>query len=93
MKGAGIATAVGLSIISLVTGLSLGLKRRPLRVKRRRKKRGSLRPGAKPDHTDWTPLTPAKEVAGGTLVWIGDNIYLVGVRGVALYVWRRKRKC
>lgn len=36
------------------------------------------------------PLTPAKEVAGGTLVWIGGHIYLV-IGGVVLYVWKRKR--
>ena len=26
----------------------------------------------------WTPLTPAKEVAGGALVWIGDHIFFGG---------------
>lgn len=31
-------------------------------------------------------LTKGKEVAGGTLVRIGDNIYLVSAGGVPLYV-------
>ena len=36
-------------------------------------------------------VTPAKEVTGGTLVRIGENIHLVSAGGVALYVWKRKR--
>ena len=91
MKRAGVATGIGLSVIALITGLSLGPKRAGKHLESQAKEEAwtPIRPGDKPE-TAWTPLTPA-EVTGGTLVWIGDHIYLVA-GGVALCVWRRKRK-
>lgn len=45
-------------------------------------------PGKKKREEEWTPCitVPAKEVAGGVLVFIGGHIYLVA-GGVALYTY------
>ena len=85
LKRVGLATGVGLSVIALITGLSLELRRTGKDLEQEGRGVVPLRPVTKPDHAVWPPLTAAKEVAGGTLVWIADHIYLV-VGGVALHV-------
>ena len=81
MKKAGIATAVGLSTIALITGLALGLKRKgkDIVADAKRKKDDT---GKKRERSPWGPI----EKAGGeVLVLIGDNLYLV-IGATALYI-------
>ena len=69
LKKAGIAAGIGLSIVSLITGLALDLKRtgKDIEGSAKTHKWSPVGPGSKVPEK-WTPLTPAKEVAGGALV-------------------------
>ena len=89
LKNAGLATAVGISIVSLITGLALGLKRtgKDIEVSAKTHTWSPIGPGKKVPE-EWMPLVP--EITGHVLVFLGDNIYLV-VGEVAMYAWGRKR--
>ena len=88
LRNAGIATAVGLSVIALVTGLSLGLKRGGKDVERNAV-------------TNWKKLTPAEkreqiipwfkiqEAGGKGIVEIG-NYFPVIIAGSVVYVIVKK---
>ena len=66
MKRAGVATGIGLSVIALIAGLSLGYKRAGKDVENREKREESWNPIWLREklETAWSSLIPAKEVAG-----------------------------
>ena len=90
LKRSGIATAIGLTIITLVTGLSLGLKRSGSDAvrdaKHKQKKAEKLTPAEKRDVIPWTDI---EEASGKGLIFIGDNLYLI-IGGSLLYLYSRK---
>ena len=92
LKRSGIATAIGLTIITLVTGLSLGLKRSGSDAvrdaKHKQKKAEKLTPAEKRDVIPWTDV---EEASGNGLIFIGDNLYLV-IGGSLSYLYSRKNK-
>ena len=88
MKKAGIATAVGLFLIALITELSLGLKRTGKDIVRDATKAGKdVHPGKKT--TDI--LKELEKLLGKSLVLIGDHIYIV-IGGTLFYLYTRKKE-
>lgn len=82
MKRAGIGTAIQL-IISLIMGLSLGLKQLGCDIVRASKRADKLNPAKKKiEIVKWT---------GKSLIFLGDHIYLV-IGLTLLYVYTRNRK-
>ena len=92
LKRSGIATVIGLTIITLVTSLSLGLKRSGSDAvrdaKHKQKKAEKLTPAEKRDVIPWTDM---EEASGKGLIFIGDNLYLI-IGGSLLYLYSRKNK-
>ena len=92
LKRSGIATAIGLTIITLVTGLSLGLKRSGSEavrnVKHKQKKAEKLTLAEKRDVIPWIDI---EETSGTGLIFIGDHLYLI-ISGSLIYLSSRKNK-
>ena len=91
LKRWGIATAIGLSIIALVTGLSLGLKRSGSDIIRDAKQKArKLTPAEKRDVIPWTDI---QEASGKGVIFIGDHLYLIiGGSIICLYSVSKKTK-
>lgn len=88
LKRVGIASGIGLSLIALITGLALGLKRSGNDLKASTKKWSPIKPGHR-IAKKWTPIVPAKEAAGDLITFIGDNIYLI-IGGVVTCVYIKR---
>ena len=78
LKRSGIATAISLSIIALVIGLSLGLQRAGSEIessaKRKKMKAEKLTPAEKRTVIPWIDT---EEATGKGLIVIGDNTYIL----------------
>ena len=85
LKRSGIATAISLSIIALVIGLSLGLQRAGSEIessaKRKKMKAEKLTPAEKRTVIPWTDI---EESTGKGLIVIGDNIHII-IGGTIIY--------
>ena len=81
-----------MSIITLVTGLSLGLKRSGSDAvrdaKHKQRKAEKLTPAEKRDVIPWTDV---EEASGKVLILIGDHLYLI-IGGSLIYLYSRKNK-
>ena len=78
-----------MTLIALVTGLSLGLKRGGydiVQVSKIEKKAEKLKPGR-----DVIPWTDIQEASGKSLIFVGDHIYLV-IGGTLIYLYTIERK-
>ena len=88
----GRTTAIRLTIITLVTGLSLGLKYSGSDgvrdAKHKQKKAERLTPAEKRDVIPWTDI---EESSGKGLIFIGNHLYLI-IGGSLLYLYSRKNK-
>lgn len=90
LKRSGIATAIGLSIIALVTSLSLGLKCSGSDIVRNAKQKArKLTPAEKRDVIPWTDIQPS---SGKGVIFFGDHLYLI-IGGSLIYLYSiRKNK-
>ena len=81
------ATGIGLTIIALITGLSLGLKRSGTDiVHNAEQKAKKLTPAKKIEIVPWTDIEKA---SGKGLILIGDNIYLI-IGATLIYLYSKK---
>ena len=80
MKKSGIATVLGLSLIALITGQSLGLKWsgsyivRAAKINPSVKKADKLTPAKKIESNPWTKIQKAM---GKSIIFAGEHIYII----------------
>ena len=87
LKQSRLATGIRLTIIALITGLSLGLKRSGTDiVHNAEQKAKKLTPAKKIEIVPWTDIEKA---SGKGLISIGDNIYLI-IGATLIYLYRKK---
>ena len=92
LKRGGIATVVVVSLVTLITGLSLGLKRGRSDIKssaiRKKIKAEKLTPAEKRNIIPWTDI---EEASGKGLIFIGDHLYLI-IGGSLICLYSKKKK-
>ena len=90
LRRAGIATAIGVAFMGTIAGLSLALKHKGRDMQSEARREEKWKPLVSSDKNEhgWTPLTPAKVISGGVLVFLGDHIYIV-LGGTMYYLYRR----
>lgn len=88
LKRAGVATAIGVSLTSLITGLSLGLKRTGNDMVRDVKTKSWTRLKA-PHKTPWSDL---EEASGKGLVFVADHPVVVVVSAYVAYKYLKDRR-
>ena len=87
LKQSRLATGIRLTIIALITGLSLELKRSGTDiVHNAEQKAKKLTPAKKIEIVPWTDIEKA---SGKGLISIGDNIYLI-IGATLIYLYRKK---